>query len=60
MEKRYISSQELSDFIGVKPQTLRKWVCYRKIPFFKVGRMVKFDLREIEKWMEKKRRKALY
>jgi len=50
MDKRYYSIKELSRYLGVTPGTLYSWVCYKKIPYVKIGRLVKFDLRRIEEW----------
>jgi len=53
MEGRYIGIKELSEYIGITEGTLRVWVCHKKIPYVKVGRLVKFDLRKIDQWLEK-------
>ena len=52
MEKRFLSVKELSIYLGITEGTLRVWVCYKKIPYTKVGKSVKFDLKRIEKWLE--------
>ncbi len=44
--------EELSGYLGIKKATLYVWVCQKKIPYVKVGRLVKFDSRKIEKWLE--------
>ena len=49
---RLLNIKQLAHFLGVKEGTIYVWVCHRKIPFLKVGRLVKFDLRKIEKWLE--------
>ena len=41
----------LSDLIGVKKSTIRKWVHERRIPFLKVGRCVRFRPSSIEGWL---------
>ena len=51
MQKRYLSINELSDYIGIAKGTAYVWVCHRKIPYTKVGRLVKFDLWKIDKWL---------
>ena len=43
----------LSDFIGVKKSTIRKWVHERRIPFLKVGRCVRFRPSSIEAWLKR-------
>lgn len=52
MEKRYLGIKQLADYLGVKEGTLYQWVFYRRIPFVRIGRLVKFDLRRIEEWLK--------
>ena len=55
MEKRFLGINELSEYLGITKGTLYVWTCHKRIPYLKVGRLVKFDLREIETWLNKKR-----
>ena len=55
MEKRYLGIKEMAEYIGIQEGTLRVWTCHKKIPYVKIGRLVKFDLREIENWLKEKR-----
>jgi excisionase family DNA binding protein len=55
MEKRFLSIQELSEYLGVRKGTVYVWVCQRRIPYLKIGKLVKFDMREIENWLKNKR-----
>ena len=41
-----------AEYLGLSKGTLYVWVCHRKIPYFKVGRLVKFDIKEIELWLK--------
>ena len=52
MEKRFLGIKELSEYLGIAVGTIYVWICHRKIPYVKVGRLVKFDMRKIEKWLE--------
>ncbi len=52
IEKRFLGIKELAQYLGIKEGTVYVWVCHRKIPYSKVGRLVKFDLVKIEKWLE--------
>ena len=54
MDKRYLGIIELAEYLGISRGTVYVWVCHKKIPYLKVGRLVKFDLRRIEKWLEEK------
>ena len=59
MEKRFIGIVELSQYIDISQDALRSWVWRKEIPYFKVGRLVKFDILEIDKWLKDKRVKEL-
>ena len=51
MERRYLNVEELSQYIGVKKNTIYNWVSQRRIPFIKCGRLTKFDIKAIDRWM---------
>ena len=55
MVKRFLGVKELSEYLGITKGTVYVWVCHRKIPYYKIGKLVKFDLREINKWADKKK-----
>jgi excisionase family DNA binding protein len=59
MEKLFLNVDELSQYTGIARGTLYVWVCQKRIPHLKIGRMLKFDVREIEVWLAKRRVKAL-
>ena len=50
--KKLIGIEELAEAIGFAPNTIRQWVSMKKIPYYKVGRLVRFDTTEIDKWLE--------
>jgi len=52
MEKRYLNIQEAADYTGFSIRTLYKWARSGMIPCFKIGRLVKFDKLEIDKWFK--------
>lgn len=54
LERRYLGIAEMADYIGVSKGTLYAWVCYRKIPFLHIGRLVKFDKQKIDQWVQEK------
>ncbi len=59
MEKRYLSIKETAEYLGVAEGTLYVWKCHREIPCLKIGRLVKFDIQEIETWLKDKRMKIV-
>lgn len=54
LEKRYLGMGECSEYLGVAKGTLYVWVCRRKIPYLKVGKLVKFDLKVVNEWLKEK------
>lgn len=58
-EKRFIGIKELAEYLDVKVATLYSWTFQKKIPYYKIGRLVKFDLQEIDKWMKERKVKEV-
>ena len=52
MERRYLNINELSGYIGVPKGTLYVWVCQKRIPYAKIGGLLRFDLRQIDGWVK--------
>ncbi len=42
MEDRYLSVDEIAEYLGIKKDTVHKWVAAKRIPARKVGRLLKF------------------
>jgi excisionase family DNA binding protein len=55
MMEHLIDIAELERRTAIKQATLRKYVVQRKIPFVKIGRLVRFDLFEIESWIKERK-----
>ncbi len=55
MEKRFVGIEDLAKYLDLSVNTLYSWKCQRKIPCHKLGRLLKFDLKEIEEWLKDKR-----
>jgi len=53
-EKKYLSPVELSKMLGVSVFTVYGWTSDRTIPFLRLGRLVRFDVAKIEKWLKQK------
>jgi excisionase family DNA binding protein len=45
----------VSQYIGVKVNTVYAWVNSRKIPHIKLGRLLKFNRNEIDTWVQSKK-----
>jgi excisionase family DNA binding protein len=51
--RRLLDVNELAGYMGLSAHTVYTWVSQRRIPFTKVGRLTKFDLRAIDEWIAK-------
>jgi excisionase family DNA binding protein len=52
MEERLIDIKKLSQYLGVKEGTIYSWVNQEKIPYVKINRLVRFNLKTIDEWIE--------
>lgn len=55
MEKRYVGIDDLAQYLGLTKGSLYVWVHQRRIPHFKLGKLVKFDIIEIDRWLKDKK-----
>jgi len=55
MEDRWHSVEEVAEYLGVKKDTLYKWIQRKDIPAHKVGRLWKFKLKEVDEWVKQQR-----
>ncbi len=54
MAARWLSVEEIAEHLGVKPDTVYKWITRKKgMPAHKVGRLWKFKLGEIDAWVKR-------
>ena len=51
MENRWLSVDEIAAYLGVKRDTVYKWIIRRDMPAHKVGRLWKFRAKEVDRWV---------
>lgn len=51
MTRRYLTVKEVAEYTGLSHHTLYTMVSQRRIPFVKLGRLTKFDLHELDRWI---------
>ena len=51
LEDRWLSVEEISDYLGVKRDTVYKWIDRKGMPAHKVGSLWKFRREEIDAWV---------
>ncbi len=52
MKDRWYSVKETAQYLGIKQDTLYKWIIRKDIPAHKVGRLWKFKLKEVDNWIK--------
>ena len=50
--RQLIAIQEAAKYTGLSPHTLYTMVSQRRIPYIKVGRLVKFDVGLLDAWLK--------
>jgi len=52
---KLLSPQELSDVLSISIETVYAWTSQKRIPYIKMGRLVRFNMDEVNKWLERQR-----
>ncbi len=50
---RYLTINEVSGILSIKPATIYKWVERGLLPANKMGRLVRIRLADLQEWIEK-------
>jgi excisionase family DNA binding protein len=51
VQDRWLSVEELTVYLGIKRDTVYKWITRRHMPAHKVGRLWKFKREEVDEWV---------
>lgn len=53
VDHKWISVEELSEYLGISAVTIRSWIRSGKdIPAVRIGRQWRFRIEEIDEWIE--------
>lgn len=52
MAARLVDQAGAAEYLGTTERHIRELKYRREIPFVKVGRSLRFDLRDLERWIE--------
>ena len=52
MSDRWLSVEEIAEHLGVSRDTVYTWVNEKDMPAHKVGKLWKFKLTQVDKWVE--------
>ena len=53
MENRWLSVDDVAAYLGVKRDTIYKWIERKSMPAHKVGRLWKFRVDEVDAWIRR-------
>jgi len=48
---RWLSVQEIAQYLGISKETIYRWLDSKKIPAHKIGRQWKFKTHEVDQWV---------
>lgn len=51
IEDRWLSADEIANYLGVKRDTTYKWIERKGMPATKIGRLWKFKAGEVNEWV---------
>lgn len=51
LENRWLSVDEIAEYLGIRRDTVYKWIERKDMPAHKVGRLWKFKAEEIDEWV---------
>lgn len=49
--ERWLSVDEIAEHLGVKRDTVYKWITRKNLPAHKAGRLWKFTVSEVDAWV---------
>jgi excisionase family DNA binding protein len=58
-DKFILTPEEAADFLGVSLRTIRYWVAERRIPYFHLGRFIRFKPADLTAFLESGRVDAI-
>ncbi len=53
IKRRLFNIREVAEYTGLSVHTLYTMVSQRRIPYTKTGRLIKFDLKAIDAWIDR-------
>lgn len=52
MEDRWLSVDEIAAYLGIKRDTVYKWISEKQMPAHRMGRLWKFRKDEVDEWVK--------
>lgn len=51
MSNRWVSVEEIAEYLGISKDTVYAWIAKKDMPAHKVGRLWKFKTEEVDDWV---------
>ena len=51
MEDRWLSGDEIAVYLGIKRDTVYKWIAEKGMPAHRIGRLWKFRKEDVDQWV---------
>jgi excisionase family DNA binding protein len=59
MENVFSTINEIAEYLKLKPSTLYAMVAKKKIPYYRLGKLLRFKKSEIDLWMEGNKKECI-
>ena len=56
---KLLNIHQLSEMLNVKPKTIYHWTHIGKIPYVKLGGLLRFDQADIERWLKIQKQRSI-
>lgn len=53
MERKWLSADDIAEYLGVKKGTLYRWIRERGLPAHRLGKLLRFRREEVDAWVER-------
>ena len=53
MNDRYLSVAEICTYLGIKRDTVYKWISKKQLPAHRIGKLWKFKMAEVDEWVKR-------
>lgn len=57
--RRWLTPDQAADHLGISKRTLQRWTGERDLPSSCIGEVVRYDIHDLDSFMEKAKRAAL-
>ena len=56
---QFLSINDLSKYLGIKPKTLYSWVAKGILPHYRIGGLIRCKRKDVDQWVEACRRNGV-